>query len=420
MERFYHDRIETSIYAIECPPMSVAKKRKHPIQKIAETNEFHSTGKGEIMHILSLFFAAFIPTIAWGNPIRPPEEISVAGIGPKGEVLLSYKEADMIVLRVCDPHAILGTDFQTAKERCQSGELSSKNFIKTEEEFREIARLVFSVHSDWYTPDWRKKVIIYANHKQRLVENEPQRQAIAREIQSILDFIGEYGQTNADLARLESLSLELDRLSENLLTVSHVDAMITELIGNIRKGGLITWIHSKDPTHFGHVTLRGMIDVLSTYYSSEELKLFERYSEADLPEIPAETEWYEAPCFLWNGAKTHGNIVLDRKSDGLRIFEYIPGNWDLGDARNWIDRIYPEVNSMKVEKGSLVGRGRYRYNDGSTLDLEFWVRKDAQGYVIIANHIKDLQFAKHPDFKSRRLRSLAGVCITEKLIRRGN
>jgi hypothetical protein len=142
----------------------------------------------------------------------PSSILDVGVIGPRGEVILYYKEGDKIIVKSCDPNTVLGLTPALARSNCQG----KTNKVPVESFKQALRNLVSTERLNVLKPLTPEEVQEYAEDG----SSSDQIEAILIELDKINAFITSYGAENADLVRKEELVMAL-RSSEARMSAIH-------------------------------------------------------------------------------------------------------------------------------------------------------------------------------------------------------
>lgn len=164
---------------------------------------------------------------------RHPSSVSDIGIiGPKGEVILYYKEGDFIVFRQCDPNTILGVNPSQARKNCTGQEMKVPV-----ESFKQSLRLLV-------TPE-RLNILrpLTPEDVEDFMKEGPtpeQVQKLELELERINNFIRVYGAANANLVRKEEVLKALQSNQARTRALRKVSSEIEKAIELITNSSILT------------------------------------------------------------------------------------------------------------------------------------------------------------------------------------
>lgn len=158
-----------------------------------------------------------------GVVIAKPFDVGV--IGPKGEVLLYFREGNMIVVKNCPANTVLGSTPREARANCPGNE--NKVPVET---FKQAIRSMISVDRvSQLAPLTSGDVNAYKSSKL----SEQQISAMQSEYNKIVAFIKAYGDANADLPRRDELQKTLSDNSQQSAAIKKVNTEIEKTISLI-------------------------------------------------------------------------------------------------------------------------------------------------------------------------------------------
>ena len=206
--------------------------------------------------------------------------LDVESIGPKGEVILFYKEGDLITVKECVDHTIL--EEPSHREDCTQKPGTYKAQVSVTE-FKNRLNAVLRLPVGNYTSLMKEKIEVYNKQKGQpnyVVDLERQHSEIKSTIDRIKAFMGKYGKETANLeekarleAQLTSLDQELAHKGSTNSIVAEVNQSIEDLIHKIVDSRSLTqFVSSQDETSFEFNILKSYVDSPRNFYGCICLK----------------------------------------------------------------------------------------------------------------------------------------------------
>ena len=194
--------------------------------------------------------------------------LDVVSIGPKGEVILFYKEGDLITVKECVDHTIL--EEPSHREDCKQKPGTYKAQVSVTE-FKNRLNAVLRLPVGNYTSLMKEKIEVYNKQKGQpnyVVDLERQHSEIKSTIDRIKAFMGKYGKETANLeekarleAQLTSLDQELAHKGSTNSIAAEVNQSIEDLIHKIVDSSSLTqFVSSQDETSFEFNILKSYVD----------------------------------------------------------------------------------------------------------------------------------------------------------------
>ena len=194
--------------------------------------------------------------------------LDVVSIGPKGEVILFYKEGDLITVKECVDHTIL--EEPSHREDCTQKPGTDKAQVSVTE-FKNRLNAVLRLPVGNYTSLMKEKIEVYNKQKGQpnyVVDLERQHSEIKSTIDRIKAFMGKYGKETANLeekarleAQLTSLDQELAHKGSTNSIAAEVNQAIEDLIHKIVDSSSLTqFVSSQDETSFEFNILKSYVD----------------------------------------------------------------------------------------------------------------------------------------------------------------
>jgi hypothetical protein len=162
----------------------------------------------------------------------PASEKDVGVIGPKGEVILFYREGDFIIVKNCDPNTILGQTPAEARENCQG----PANKVPVESFKHAIRNLVSTDRLNDLKPLTQEEVRAYTEDGL----SSDQLEAMIIELDKINAFITTYGAENANLVRKEELVKALRSQETRLRVFKKINTEIEKTLNLITDQTILT------------------------------------------------------------------------------------------------------------------------------------------------------------------------------------
>ena len=159
--------------------------------------------------------------------------LSAGEVGPKGRVILAFRDGDKITFRVCADHTILGETADEAKKNCLTKEgtkdvvplqkelktelpkVLAKVLNTTDEESIKQIREMFEAQDPNMAPDGSKLAELYKS-KDNL---NNQIKDIDQKVKRIDDFSKKYGEKNADLDEKKKLLKQKEDVKTQVSTL---------------------------------------------------------------------------------------------------------------------------------------------------------------------------------------------------------
>ncbi|MCE3009685.1 MAG: formylglycine-generating enzyme family protein [Proteobacteria bacterium] len=160
-------------------------------------------------------------------------------VGPNGEVILFYKEANKIVIQQCEDNTVLDQ-----RSDCQTKAGTNVTRVPVPE-FKRRLKAALAIPGD-YTADMKRKIEIF--NKQTPIDPVELDKAIKR----AQDFIARYGADNAEPGIMDKLQAMKGAAEINNL----VDKLVDQIIG---QPALKQFVFSKDKATFEFNILRSYI-----------------------------------------------------------------------------------------------------------------------------------------------------------------
>lgn len=173
----------------------------------------------------------------------------VGVIGPAGEVILYYKDADSIIVKACEPNTILGKTPEEARANCQGK--TSKVPVET---FKQAIRNLVSIDRlQVLKPLTAEEVKAYLTDG----ASSDQIEAMVTELEKINKFIATYGAENANLVRKEELVKALRSQESRISAMKKINSEIEKTVSLIADQAKLTLTKSStDKDQFLYTVLK--------------------------------------------------------------------------------------------------------------------------------------------------------------------
>ena len=198
--------------------------------------------------------------------------MDVGLIGPKGEVILFYKEGDLITVKECVDHTILKP---LHREDCTKKPGTYEVQVPVTE-FKNRLNTVLRLPVGNYTSLMKQKIEVYnkqkgqlADLKGQLADLKRQQSEINLKIDRIKDFIGRYGKETANLEKKVNLEAQLAGIEQELASnvysinsIAEVNQSIEDLVNKIvdSSGSLTQFVSSQNEASFEFNILKSYVD----------------------------------------------------------------------------------------------------------------------------------------------------------------
>ena len=164
---------------------------------------------------------------------RIPASVKDVGvIGPDGDVILFYKEGDYIIVKNCDPYAVLGLTPAQARVDCQG----KGNKVPVESFKQAIRNQVSSYRLNVLKPLTPEEVEAYAKDG----PSSDQIEAMVIELDKINAFITTYGAENANLVRKEELLKALSSQETRVHVIKKINSEVEKALNLITNQTIVT------------------------------------------------------------------------------------------------------------------------------------------------------------------------------------
>ena len=199
--------------------------------------------------------------------------LDVGTIGPKGEVILFYKEGDLITVKECADHTILEEPSHRKDCTKKPGTYEAQVSVT---EFKNRLKAVLRLPVGNYAPLMKQKIEVYNKQKGQLDEDADLKRRLLRDqyfeinlkIDRIKAFMDKYGKETANLeekakleAQLTSLNQELAHKGSTNSIVAEVNQSIEDLIHKIVDSSSLTqFVSSQDEASFEFNILKSYVD----------------------------------------------------------------------------------------------------------------------------------------------------------------
>lgn len=181
-------------------------------------------------------------------------ELRDAGVvGPKGEVVLFYKEGSVIVVKECLNYTVLNTRNDCVqKPGTEVARVPSQDFKK---KLKDVLKLPIGN----FSPEMTAKIDLF-NKLADEVELVRQRNEVKFALDRIQEFIDTYGEANADLAEKARLEERLNKLNRDLELSREINGLIDNLVDRvIASNSLSEFVYSHHQTGFEFNILRSYL-----------------------------------------------------------------------------------------------------------------------------------------------------------------
>ena len=160
---------------------------------------------------------------------RYPAGTMDAGIiGPKGEVVLFYKDDGKIIIKHCEDY----TNLQS-RDDCKLKPGTSAAQVDAER-FKSSFKMALKIPGGNYDADTKRKIELYNNGKRDDIEELRKKQSeLKSKVAKIEAFIAAFGEENADTEFLAGLRSDLTRVEGELGDYSQLSEIIKEINGKI-------------------------------------------------------------------------------------------------------------------------------------------------------------------------------------------
>ena len=199
--------------------------------------------------------------------------LDVGSIGPKGEVILFYKEGDLITVKECVDHTIL--EEPSHREDCTQKSGTYKAQVSVTE-FKNRLNAVLRLPVGNYTSLMKQKIKVYnkqkkgqlADLKGQLADLKRQQSEINLKIDRIKAFMDKYEKETANLEEKAKLEAQLADIEQELAhkgstnsIAAEVNQSIEDLIHKIVDSNSLTqFVSSQDKTSFEFNILKSYVD----------------------------------------------------------------------------------------------------------------------------------------------------------------
>ena len=192
--------------------------------------------------------------------------MDVGLIGPKGEVILLYKEGDLITVKECVDYTILKDP--SHHEGCTKKQGTYEAQVSVTE-FKNRLNAVLRLPVGNYTSLMKQKIKVYNKQKKGQLDEgvdlKEQQSEINLKIDRIKAFMNEYGKENVDLEEKAQLEIQLagieQELASNVCSIAEVNQSIEDLIHKIVDSSSLTrFVYSQDKTSFEFNILKSYVD----------------------------------------------------------------------------------------------------------------------------------------------------------------
>ena len=154
-------------------------------------------------------------------------------IGPKGSVLLYYRDGDFIIVKNCDANTVLGNTPAEARANCKSRE---SNKVPVESFKMELRNLVSIDRLNSLMPITPDEVTGYPN----VGASTAQTESMIIELDKINAFITRYGAENANIVRRDELVRSLKSNEDRMKVINKINAEIEKAISFITDQSTLT------------------------------------------------------------------------------------------------------------------------------------------------------------------------------------
>ena len=197
--------------------------------------------------------------------------MDVGLIGPKGEVILLYKEGALITVKECVDYTLL--EDPSRREDCTKKQGTYEAQV-LETEFKNRLNAVLRLPIGNYTSLMKQKIEAYNKQKGQLddddvvVDLKRQQSEIKSTIDRIKAFMDKYGKKNVDLEEKAQLEVQLAGIEQKLASnvcsidsISKVNQSIEDLIHKIVDSSSLTqFVYSQHETSFEFNILKSYVD----------------------------------------------------------------------------------------------------------------------------------------------------------------
>ena len=193
--------------------------------------------------------------------------MDVGLIGPKGEVILLYKEGDLITVKECVDYTILKDP--SHREDCTQKPGTNEAQSVPVTEFKNRLNAVLRLPVGNYTSLMKEKIEVYNKQKGQLDEDadlKRQQSEINSKIDRIKAFMSEYGKENVDLEEKARLEAQLKSLDQKLAhgstnSIAEINQAIEDLIHKIVDSSSLTqFVYSQHEMSFEFNILKSYVD----------------------------------------------------------------------------------------------------------------------------------------------------------------
>ena len=192
--------------------------------------------------------------------------MDVGLIGPKGEVILFYKEGDLITIKECVNHTTLEESSHRKDCTQKPGTYEAQVSVT---EFKNRLNAVLRLPGGNYTSLMKEKIEVYSKQKEQpnyVVDLERQHSEINSTIDRIKAFVDKYGKETANLEEKAQLEAQLTSLDQELAhgstnSISEVNQSIENLIHKIVDSSSLTqFIYPQDEASFEFNILKSYVE----------------------------------------------------------------------------------------------------------------------------------------------------------------
>ena len=182
-----------------------------------------------LLGLLSLTMLTWWGCSSFNGSSRYPTGTMDAGIiGPKGEVILFYKESSKIVVKQCEDYTVL-----KSRSDCKVKPGTVVQNVPAPD-FKNSLKMALKLPGGNYDADTKRKIELYNNGQRDDVKELSRKQKELKvQIAKIRAFIEEFGSENADTDHLSNLRTSLSQVEEELGDYAQLDQIIREINGNI-------------------------------------------------------------------------------------------------------------------------------------------------------------------------------------------